>query len=82
VAAPLSEIIAIVRDILRDADLDLSPSSRFDELNDWDSMDLISVMVEAECRYGVHFDGSEIERLVTVGDLMQMIESKRAIVSA
>jgi acyl carrier protein len=82
VAAPLSEIAAIVRDIMHDADLDLSPSSRFDELNNWDSMDLISVMVEAECRYGVQFDGSEIERLVTVADLMQMIESKRAIAAA
>jgi acyl carrier protein len=81
-AAPLSEITAIVREIMRDADLDLSPSSRFDELDNWDSMDLISVMVEAECHYGVQFDGSEIDRLVTVGDLMQMIESKRAIAAA
>jgi acyl carrier protein len=81
-AAPLHEIIAIVREIIRDADINLSPSTRFDDLNNWDSMDLITVVVDAECRYGVQFDMPEIDRLVTVGDLLHMIASKRALVGA
>jgi acyl carrier protein len=80
--APLSEVTATVRSIMRDTDLDLSPSTRFDELDNWDSMDLISVVVEAECRYGLQFDMPEIDRLVTVGDLLHMIKSKRARVAA
>jgi acyl carrier protein len=81
-AAPLAEITAIVRRVMRDADLNLSPSTRFDDLDNWDSMDLISVVVEAECRYDLQFDMPEIDRLITVGDLLQMIESKRALVAA
>jgi acyl carrier protein len=81
-AAPLSEIIAIVRGSMRDADLNLSPSTRFDDLDSWDSMDLITVVVEAECRYDLQFDMPEIDRLITVGDLLHMIESKRALVAA
>jgi acyl carrier protein len=82
VAAPLSEITAIVRGIVRDADLNLSPAMRFDSLDNWDSMDLITVVVEIECRYDLQFDMPEIDRLVTVGDLLHMIESKRALVAA
>jgi acyl carrier protein len=78
-AAPLTEITAIVRSIMRDADLNLSPSTRFDDLDNWDSMDLISVVVEAECRNEVQFEMPEIDRLITVGDLLDMIESKRAL---
>jgi acyl carrier protein len=81
-AAPLSEITAIVRDIMRDTDLNLSPSTRFDDLDNWDPMDLITVVVEAECRYDLQVDMPEIDRLVTVDDLIYMIESKRALVVA
>ncbi len=81
-AAPLSEIIAIVRDIVRDSDLELSLSTRFDDLPNWDSMDLVTVVVEAECRYDLQFDLPEIDRLVTIGDLIGMINLKQALALA
>ena len=81
-AAPLSEVIAIVRDLLRDDDLDVSSTTRFDDLANWDSMDLVTVVVEAECRYDLQFELPEIDRVVTVGDLVDMIEAKQALVSA
>ena len=79
-AAPLSE--AIVRDLLRDDDLDVSSATSFDRLANSDPVDLIAVVVETERRYDLQFDPQEIDRLVTVGDLMQMIEAKQALVSA
>ena len=81
-AAPLPEIIAIMREVLHDSDLDLSPATRFDDLANWDSMDLVAVVVEAECRYHIQFDLPEIDRLVTVGDLLRMIETKQALAVA
>jgi acyl carrier protein len=81
-AAPLSEVTTIVREIISDSDLDLSPATRFDDLPNWDSMDLINVVVEAERRYDLQFDLPEIDRLVTVGDLLHMIEVKQAIAPA
>jgi acyl carrier protein len=82
VAAPLSEITAIVREVLHDGALDLSPGTRFDDLANWDPMDLIAVVVEAECRYDLQFDLPEIDRLITIGDLVYMIEAKLAPVVA
>jgi acyl carrier protein len=81
-AAPLSEIAAIVREVVRDGELDLSSTTRFEDLNNWDSMDLIAVVVEIECRFSLQFDLPEIDRLVTIGDLLSMIEVKQALAMA
>jgi acyl carrier protein len=81
-AAPLSEITAILRDVLHDSDVDLSPATRFDDLTDWDSMDLVNAVVEVECRYHLQIELSELDRLVTVGDLVRIVEAKRAFAPA
>ena len=81
-AAPLPEITAIIREVLRDRELELAPGTRFDDVTGWDSMSLVSVVVEAECRFDLRFDVSEIDRLNTVGDLLRMIKAKQALAAA
>ncbi len=76
--APLSEISSIVRDVLHDNHLELAATTCFGDLPDWDSMDLVTVVVEIECRFDLNFELAEIDRLITVGDLLQMIVSKQA----
>jgi acyl carrier protein len=78
VVAPLSEISSIVREVLHDSDIELAPSTCFGDLPDWDSMDLVTVVVEMECRFDVQFELMEIERVATVGDLIHMIVAKQA----
>lgn len=80
--APLSEISSIVREVLHDNDLELAVSTCFDDLPDWDSMDLISVVVEIECRLDLQFELSEIDRLATMGDLLHMVTAKQALSAA
>ena len=81
-AVHLSEITSIIHEVLRDNDVDIAPATRFDDLPDWDSMDLISVVVEAECRFGLAFDASEIDQLTTVGGLLEMIAVKQVLTAA
>ena len=38
----------------------------------------IALVVEAECRFGITFQAAEIEALQRVGDLLRLIEAKRA----
>ena len=79
-AAPLAEITTILREVIaRRRRWTCSPTTRFDDLANWDSMDLVAVVVEAECRYNLQFDLPDIDRLVTVGDLRHMIETKQAL---
>lgn len=80
--AALPEINVILREVLRDKDLELAPAMRFDDLTGWDEMDLVSVVVEVECRFDVVFALPEIERLSTVADLLRMIKAKRALAAA
>jgi acyl carrier protein len=40
------------------------------------------VVVEVECRYGLQFELAEIDRLITVGDLLHMIVAKQALLAA
>jgi acyl carrier protein len=82
VAAPLHEISGILRGVLRDNDLEFTPATRFDDLTGWDSMDLVAVVVEVECRFGLQFELAEIDRLVTVADLLRAINAKQALAAA
>ena len=81
-AATLPEITTILREVVRDTKLELTPATRFDELTDWDSMDLTTLVVEVECRFELQFELPEIDRLATVGDLLDMILAKQALAAA
>ncbi len=80
--AYLPEISVIIRNLLRDDAVEIDPETRFDDLIGWDSMDLVSVVVEVECHFDVQFELPEIARLSTIDDLSQMIASKRAFAAA
>jgi acyl carrier protein len=45
-------------------------------------MDLVRVVVEVECLFDLQFDLTEIDRLRTVGDLLQLAASKQALAAA
>ncbi len=80
--AYLPVIRSIIRDHLHDGDIEVAPETRFDDLLGWDSMDLVSVVVEVECHFDLQFELPEIDRLATIGDLSQMIEAKQALATA
>lgn len=81
-AAPLNEISNILSDILGNKDLEIIPCMRFDELAGWDPIDIVTVVVEVECRFGLQFELPEIDRLSTIADLIKMIDSKQALAAA
>lgn len=81
-AAPLAELTAIVRDVLQDTRIELEEATRFEDVTNWDSMDLVSVVVEVECRFDVQFGLPEIDRLTTVRELLAMIKAKRMFAAA
>jgi acyl carrier protein len=81
-ARPLAEITTILREVLLDPSLECTPATRFEDVAGWDSMDLVTVVVEVECRFGLQFELAEIDRLVTVRDLLDMIAAKQALMAA
>ncbi len=77
-ALSLAELSQIVRAVLRGSAVELAPTTRFDDIPGWDPMDLISVVVEVECRCSLMFEPREIDTLHTVGDLLRLTAVKHA----
>jgi len=53
---------------------------RDDELEDyenWDSLGILEVIAMIDEKYGVTIDSKEVKGLVTVGDLEDLIQSKK-----
>ncbi len=73
----LAEVTAILRDVLDDPGIELTPDTVAADVPGWDSMAHIALVVEAECRFGIIFQAAEIEALHHVGDLLRLIEAKR-----
>jgi acyl carrier protein len=78
----LAEVTDILRSVFDDPALDVTLDTTADDVPCWDSMNHITIVVEAECRFGIQFQTAEIEDLRNVGALVRMIQSKRALVLA
>lgn len=74
----LSDLTGILREVLDDPDLVLTPETSAADIPGWDSMAHIALVVEVECRFGIQFQAAEIEALRQVGDLVALIAAKRA----
>lgn len=74
----LAEVTDIFRTVLNQPDLELTPRSTADDVLGWDSMTHITLLVEAECRFGIVFQPPEVEAVQSVGELLCSIAAKRA----
>ena len=64
-------------------DVDLDPTSvgaetTANDIEEWDSLSHIRLMVAIERKFRVKFTNAEIESLKRVGDLVSLIEAKTA----
>jgi acyl carrier protein len=73
----LQQLTGIFRSVLDDDDLVLRPETTAADIPAWDSMNHITIVVEAERRFGIKVRTAEIERLRNVGDFMTLIAAKR-----
>jgi acyl carrier protein len=82
VTAYLFEIRSIIRDFLRDDEVEVEAGTRFEDLLGWNSNDIVEVVTEVECLFDLQFAMVEIDRLDTIDDLSRMITSKLALAVA
>jgi acyl carrier protein len=83
VTATSSEtILESLREIMIDVfdldDLVLTPATTADDIEEWDSLSHVRLVVAVERKFGFKFTNSEIESLKTVGDLVNLIRTKPA----
>ncbi len=73
----LLQLTDIFRTVLDDDTLVLQPETTAADIPAWDSMNHITIVVEAERHFGIKVRTAEIESLRNVGDFVALIVAKR-----
>jgi acyl carrier protein len=70
------ELNSVFRQVLEDDSIDLTPTTTAEDVEGWDSMNHIFIVVELEKRFGVKFQAAEMEELKNVGELATLVKHK------
>ena len=72
----LAALTAIFQDVFDTPDLVVTDDTTADDIEEWDSMNHITLIVAAERKFGVKFKTAEIEELKNVGEFVDLIAAK------
>jgi acyl carrier protein len=68
----------VFRQVLEDDAIALTPAMTAEDVDGWDSMNHIFIVVELEKRFGVKFQAAEMEEMRNVGELAALVRQKLA----
>ena len=71
----LAELQPIFRDIFDDENITVDEHTTADDIEDWDSLAQIRLVVAVEKHFGVKFATADIVELENVGDMVSLIKS-------
>jgi len=72
----LSRTQEIFREVLDQPDLELIPSMTAQDVEGWDSLNHVRLIVGIEREFGIRMKGSEVVKAACVGDLLTIISEK------
>ena len=64
----------IFRDNFDDEELVITRETCADDIEDWDSLEQINLLMAMEKKFGLKFNLSDVRNLENVGDLLDLIE--------
>ena len=64
------------QDVFEDDELHVGRETTADDVEAWDSLMHVTLLINVEKAFGVRFTSSEVARLKSVGDLLDLIDSK------
>jgi acyl carrier protein len=67
--------------VFQDDSIVLKPSTTADDIEEWDSLSHINLLIAIEIEFGIEFKQNEIQSFANVGELAKRIEEKMAIAS-
>lgn len=71
-------LTSVFRQVLEDDTIELTPQTTAEDVEGWDSMNHIFIVVELEKRFGIKFQAAEMEELKNVGELASLVKEKLA----
>ncbi len=73
----LQQVTEIFREVLDDEELVLQPETTAADVDDWDSLTHIQLIVASEKHFGIKFTSAEIQGFRNVGHFCEEILRKR-----
>ncbi len=69
----MEKVTEIFREVFDDEELVISDSTNSDDIEDWDSLEHISLIVGMEKEFGLKFDIKQVNQLENVGEMIDLI---------
>ena len=66
----------VFKTVFDNESIEINPELTADDVDEWDSLSHINLMIAIELEFGIEFDQSEIQNFANVGELMTSIEEK------
>ncbi len=66
----------VFRDVFDDDTITVNDQTTADDIEDWDSLEHINLMVEVEYAFGIKFNMGEINKMKNVGELVDIIQKR------
>jgi acyl carrier protein len=68
-------LVVVIRETFDDESIDVTRDTTADDIDAWDSLSNVELMLALEKRFGVRFYTGEIARMKNVGELVDTIET-------
>ncbi len=75
----LPKLLEIARDVLDDDELEFDGDTSFKDIEEWDSLSHIHMVVRMEKVFGIRFSTSQLQNLVKVQDLLDVIAKLKGL---
>lgn len=72
----IKKLEEIFQDILDDEAIRLTPQMWQEDIEDWDSLSNIQIVIASEKEFGIKFTLAELAQMHSIGELIEKIESK------
>ena len=71
-----AKLTGVFQDVFDDESIVVQPELSAKDVDEWDSLAHIRVMLTVEKAFGIEFSTSEIGKLKNVGELVELVRSK------
>lgn len=70
------KLTEVFREVFDDEDIELFDEMTADDVDEWDSLSHVNLMIAIELAFDIEFQQNEIQNFSNVGELRKSIESK------
>ena len=74
----MAGVVSIFREVFDDDELVLTPEMTADDVEDWDSVSHIQILLAVEEHFDLHLRTGDVTGLKNVGDLVDLISRRLA----